>query len=198
MSQQQYQQEGDSAHLCAKLQDFFGFIAVLPDELQARSTKTRPVWNTFVTMSFGTAALFSFFWSTIKYLIGVGVAMAGFHNPFYGWLFTSTGAMFGVVLFTYSEFWLEGRMRQWFKPKKRFSKTKRRLVWLRLHGGLPLIALLTPLILSIPVGTLLCTTFIHEKHKILIWQGISILFWGGLIFGSLAIFDVNLVQYLKR
>jgi hypothetical protein len=71
-------------------------------------------------------------------------------------------------------------------------------VWLRLHGGLPLIALLTPLILSIPVGTLLCTTFIHQKHKIVFWQSISIAFWGTLIFGTLMLFDVNIVQYLKR
>ncbi|MFM7765832.1 MAG: hypothetical protein ACKO6I_09250 [Sphingomonadales bacterium] len=149
-------------------------------------------------MSFTTAALLSFLWSTVKYLIGVGVAVAGFHNPVYGWVFTSAGAFVGVCLFTYSEFWIEGYLKKLRKNKKRFSKTKRRLVWLRLHGGLPLIALLTPLILSIPVGTLLCTTFIQEKHKIILWQSISIAFWGILIFGSMALFDVNIVQYLHR
>jgi hypothetical protein len=182
----------------AKLQDFFGFIAVLPDEFPKRSAESPAVSHTFAIMSFGTAAVLSFLWSTVKYLIGVGVAMAGFHDPLYGWIFTSAGAFVGVVLFTYSEFWLEGYLKKYIKPGKRFSKTKRRLVWLRLHGGLPLIALLTPLILSIPVGTLLCTTFIHQKHKIILWQSISIAFWGTLIFGTLMLFDVNIVQYLKR
>jgi hypothetical protein len=182
----------------AKLQDFFGFIAVLPDELTKGSAQSPATGHTFAAMSFATAALLSFLWSTVKYLIGVGVAVASFHTPMYGFIFTSAGAFMGVVLFTYSEFWLEGYLKKYSKPKKRFTKTKRRLVWLRLHGGLPLIALLTPLILSIPVGTLLCTTFIHEKHKIILWQSISIAFWGSLIFGSLALFDVNIVQYLKQ
>lgn len=182
----------------AKLQDFFGFIAVLTDEPQNTSVERFTFNHTFAIMSFGTAALLSFLWSTVKYLIGVGVAVAGFHNPLYGWIFTSAGAFLGVVLFTYSEFWLEGYIKKISKPKKRFTKTKRRLVWLRLHGGLPMIALLTPLILSIPVGTLLCTTFIQEKHKIILWQSISIVFWSTSIFGSLAFFDVNIVQYLKR
>jgi hypothetical protein len=181
-----------------KLQDFFGFIVVLPDELPKWSAKWPIISHTFAGMSFATVALLSFLWSTVKYLIGVGVAVAGFHNPFYGWIFTSAGAFAGVVLFTYSEFWLEGYLKKFSKPKKRFTKTKRRLVWLRMHGGLPLIALLTPIILSIPVGTLLCTTFIHEKHKIILWQSISIAFWGTLVFGSMALFDVNIVQYIKR
>jgi hypothetical protein len=185
-------------NMIAKLQDFFGFIAVLTDEFLKRSAQSDGVGHTFAAMSFTTAALLSFLWSTVKYLIGVGVAVAGFHNPLYGWIFTSAGAFAGVVLFTYSEYWLEGYLKKYSKPKKRFTKTKRRLVWLRLHGGLPLIALLTPLILSIPVGTLLCTTFIQEKHKIILWQSISIAFWSTLIFGSLAFFDVNIVQYLKR
>lgn len=182
----------------AKLQVFFGFIAVLHDEFPKRTAERHPGYHTFASMSFGTVALLSFLWSTVKYLIGVGVAIAGFHEPLYGWIFTSAGAFLGVVLFTYSEFWLEHFLKKFSKPRKRFTKTNRRLVWLRLHGGLPLIALLTPLILSIPVGTLLCTTFIHEKHKIILWQSISIAFWGTLIFGSLMLFDVNIVQYLKR
>ena len=147
-------------------------------------------------MSFGTTAILSFLWSTVKYLIGVGVAIAGFHNPFYGWLFTSAGAFLGVVFFTYSEFWLEDRLKKWMKPKRIVNKTTRRLIWMKRNGGLPLVAFLTPLILSIPVGCLLCTAFIHEKHKILFWQSLSILFWGGLIFGLMAFFNINIVQYL--
>ncbi len=182
----------------AKLQVFFGFIVVLPDEFPKRTAECLRGCRTFAVMSFGTAALLSFLWSTVKYLIGVGVALAGFHDPLFGWIFTSAGAFLGVVLFTYSEYWLESYLKKFSKSKKRFTKTNRRLVWMRLHGGLPLIAMLTPLILSIPVGTLLCTTFIQEKHKIILWQSISIAFWGTLIFGSLLFFDVNLVQYLQR
>jgi len=53
-------------NMIAKLQDFFGFIAVWADEFLKRSAQSAGVGHTFAAMSFTTAALLSFLWSTVK------------------------------------------------------------------------------------------------------------------------------------
>jgi hypothetical protein len=147
-------------------------------------------------VNFSTVAVFAFLWSTVKYSVGVGVALAGFDHAIWGFLFTTMGAATGVVFFTYSETWLEKRLQRWFKPKKTFSKTSRRLVRLKQKGGLPLIAFLTPIILSIPVGCLMATAFINDKKTIILWQMGSILLWGGFFFGLQQLLDFNLLETL--
>lgn len=148
-------------------------------------------------MNFWATALLAFLWSTVKYTVGVGVAFAGFTNAFWGFLFTTLGALVGVVFFTYCELWLEDKFHKWFKAKRVFSKTSRRLVRMKQRGGLPLVAFLTPLILSIPVGCLLATAFVHSRRKIILWQMGSVLFWGLLFFGLQAWFDLNLIEIIK-
>ena len=156
-----------------------------------------PVHPYICGVNFWAAALLTFLWSTVKYTVGVGVAFTGFSNPLWGFLFTTLGGFAGVVFFTYSELWLEDLFHRWFKPKRVFTKTSRRLVRLKQRGGLPLVALLTPLILSIPVGCLMATAFVHSRRQIIFWQMISVLFWGVLFFGLQAIFDLNLMDIIK-
>jgi hypothetical protein len=144
-------------------------------------------------MNFWTVALITFLWSTVKYSVGVGVAMAGFHQAVWGFLFSSAGAFAGIVIFTYSEIWLEHRFQKWFKPKQIFSKTSRRLIRIKQKGGLPLVAFLTPIILSIPVGCLLATAFIHNKKQIILWQMGSILLWGLVFFGLQHLIGISII-----
>lgn len=149
-------------------------------------------------MGFWSTALFAFLWSTVKYTVGVAVAFTGFHNPLWGFLFTFMGAAVGIVFFTYVELWLEDHFNRWFKAKKVFSKTSRRLVRMKQRGGLALVALLTPVILSIPVGCLLATAFVHSRKKIIVYQLASIMLWGLLFFGLQGLFGFNLMDLMKK
>lgn len=148
--------------------------------------------SNFAAVNFATVALVSFLWSTVKYSVGVGVAIAGFQQAIWGFVFTTAGAFTGIVFFTYSELWLENRFEKWFKPKKTFSKTSRRLIRIKQRGGLPLVAFLTPIILSIPVGCLLATAFIHNKKQIIFWQMMSVILWGIFFFGLQQLIGFNL------
>jgi hypothetical protein len=51
------------------------------------------------------------------------------------------------------------------KNKRKFSKSNRRLVLIKSRYGMPGIALLTPVILSIPVGTFLTAKYYGNKKQ---------------------------------
>ncbi|MBS3913359.1 MAG: hypothetical protein KG003_02580 [Bacteroidetes bacterium] len=145
----------------------------------------------------GSAAL-AFFWSAIKYLIGAALSMVVFTNPLLGFFVTTTGAITGIIFFTYGGLWIEEKFRRRFLSKgKHFNRRTRLLVRLKRSGGLPLVAFLTPIILSIPLGCIMATAFIHSRTKIVVYMTLSVVFWGSLIFGSAGFFHLNLADRLS-
>ncbi len=87
------------------------------------------------------------------------------------------GGMLGVITFS---FFTDGLAKIWnyFFPKKKNNVDKikingrrRMIVWVRQRYGLAGIAFLTPLILTVPVGTILANTFYKNK-----WQVFSYMF----------------------
>lgn len=123
--------------------------------------------------------------SGVKYLIGVGTAMASM-NSIEGFIVCTAGGLFGVIVITYSGdqllHYLRQRARSKNKPK--FTKGNRRLIRIKKAGGVPIVAFLSPIFISIPVGCLFALTFEHHRKKIIFWMFISLLVWGILIFGS--------------
>lgn len=81
------------------------------------------------------------------------------------------GGVAGVLLFTY----LGSAISRWLvqrypnKYNKKFSKRTRFLVHIKKKFGLSGIALLTPIILSIPIGVLFSLSFTANRRKV---------FWG--------------------
>jgi hypothetical protein len=63
------------------------------------------------------------------------------------------------------------------KRKKIFSPRSRRIVRLWNRYGFAGVAAITPILLSIPLGTFILTRFESKKKKILIYLFISIVFW---------------------
>ncbi len=86
-------------------------------------------------------------------------------------LYTNIGAVAGVIVFAFLS---EGLIRLFMyirekieykeKPKKIFTKSNRRLVFIKAKYGLPGIVVLTPILLSIPVGAFLVTKY-YYRHK---------------------------------
>src|SRR5688572_12547081 len=116
----------------------------------------------------------AFLLSSVKYALGVAWCMARFDNHLISFLVTLLGGATGVVVFTYfgtviNLWWARIRKKK-HKNKKIFTKKNRRLVWLRNYGGLTVVALLSPIIISIPGGCIFATTFEHDRRRILIFM----------------------------
>jgi len=140
----------------------------------------------FILKVLGTVGL-----SIIKYLIGVTFALKWL-NPVEGFLSTTIGSSIAVVIYVYggtelTRFFRERKIRRQGEKYKKplvFTKKNRFLVKIRKNGGLPLVALLSTVFISLTVGCLLAITFIHNRPKIVVYMIISIFIWGLIIFGG--------------
>ncbi|MBN1415217.1 MAG: hypothetical protein JW973_08970 [Bacteroidales bacterium] len=92
-------------------------------------------------------------------------------------IYTNAGGILGVLIFAFfsdilirtcSKYWPE-KLKFFRKSKKVFKKSNRRLVTLKMKYGLPGIVILTPVLLSIPVGTFLVTKYYGTKKLNLFW-----------------------------
>jgi hypothetical protein len=63
------------------------------------------------------------------------------------------------------------------KKNRIFTPRNRRIVKVWSKYGLAGIAFLTPIIISIPIGTVIATRLVHNKKKIFLYMFLSILFW---------------------
>jgi len=90
------------------------------------------------------------------------------------------GGMFGVLLFTYG-YDLFRRLWRYLHPEKihriKFSSQKRFLVRIRQRIGLFGICMLTPIFLTVPIGTLLAHTIEKNRHKVLYFMLLSFSIW---------------------
>ncbi len=129
--------------------------------------------------------------SIIKYLIGVTFALKWL-NPIEGFLSTTIGSSIAVLIYVYggtelTRFFRDRKIRRQgdkYKKPLVFTKKNRFLVKIRKNGGLPLVAFLSPVVISLTVGCLLAITFIHNRPKIVTYMIISIFIWGIMIFGG--------------
>jgi uncharacterized membrane protein YbhN (UPF0104 family) len=144
-------------------------------------------------------AVIAFLWSPFKYMFGVAtVFLTEGLPPWAGFLITLGGSMLGVIIYVYAGEWLLERWLARRPNHKVFSKGTRRLVRIKNNGGLWGIALLTPVLLSIPVGCLLAIAMEHHRMRIVRIMFFSLLIWGGLIFGLKELFDIDITAWFKQ
>lgn len=74
------------------------------------------------------------------------------------------------------------------QKKKIFTGRNRRIVKLKVKYGLIGIALLTPVILSIPIGTFIATKVVSNKKKVVLYLSVSILLWAFFLTSIFAFF----------
>ena len=131
--------------------------------------------------------------AAVKYLLAAGISFAHSNTGFEGFLIVTIGGIIGVMTFTY----LSDKINKFLKNYKR--KTKKRgflkfLVRLRRSYGLVGVSILTPIILSIPLGCYLAKTFTKSNNKIVLYMSVSIILWGIIIFGAKTIFNINIMS----
>lgn len=110
------------------------------------------------------------------------------------------GGIIGIVIFTYlgsfiQEFFIRKYPNQF---GKKFTRSNRFLVRIKQRFGLGGIAVLTPIVLSIPVGVLFALTLTHDKRKIMISMLVSMFFWATLLFLPYYLFNINLIEFVRR
>lgn len=130
--------------------------------------------------------LFIILSSTWKFAVTFPIAVYVFNMSFFQTIvYTNIGGLLGIIIFRYLSigliklyiaFWPE-KLKRERKTVKIFTKRNRRLVWLKAQYGLYGIVVLTPVFLSIPVGTFLVAKYYRHNKSGYIYLLVSQLIW---------------------
>ncbi len=129
-----------------------------------------------------------FLMSTVKFVFGaVPMALAMGFSFFETVVVTSLGGFTGVLFFVF----LSDTLVKKFKAqkekkkndptkqtdKKKFTKKNKIIVFIKRKFGIAGISLITPLLLSIPLGCFLAVRYFKNKQQIIAYMFGAILFW---------------------
>lgn len=136
--------------------------------------------------------------STTKYLAGIAAGIINIHTHEWGfltyYLTTVGGGMIGVVAYDL----LLMEILYYFKRKRgidpttfKFNKKMRRLVRFRTKFGLAGIALLTPILLQVPIGTILAGSIEANSKKVFLYMFVSFTLYSVLFYTLNSAFNIN-------
>ena len=84
-------------------------------------------------------------------------------------------------------------------PKKAiFTRRNRRLIKLWRKYGLYGIALITPVILSIPIGTVIANSLVNNRKKVILYMFFSVLLWSIIMTSLFEIFHADSLKVLEE
>ena len=126
-----------------------------------------------------------FLLSTVKFVLGSVPLALGFGFPFIkSFIVTSSGGALGVFLFVNSSDYLIHKWKERQSThnkitplKKKFTSKNKLIVKVKRRFGLIGIAFLTPLLLSIPIGSFLAVRYFKNKTKVQLYLICSVVFW---------------------
>jgi hypothetical protein len=140
-----------------------------------------------------------FIGSTVKYSV-VAATVVATNAGIAGTIANLLGGITGVVVFAQ----IDEVVQNWFikrnpeKFGKRFSKRTRFLARVKNTFGLWGIALLTPLIFSIPIGVFFALDLTTNKRKVIFQMVVACIFWAALIYTPYYLFDIDVVTWVKQ
>jgi len=139
---------------------------------------------------------------TIKFIIGLGMALAYNFSPIIFYLSTVGGGMLGVLIYLYLWDFILLIKTKFIKPKPpiihiKINKNIRKMVHFSRTWGIYGIALVTPTIISMPVGTLICRAIEKNKWHIKLVMFISLSFWALLIIALQNLFNIDVKSWFK-
>lgn len=135
-----------------------------------------------------------FLLSGVKYLFAVLPLLANSQREWY-WdmLIVSSGGTLGVFVFTFLGAILSRYLSKFHLFRFKYKKL-RSFVKMKNSYGLIGIAILSPVIISIPVGCIISASFEHDKSKIIRYQLLSVIAWSVLLFGIKGLFHINIAK----
>jgi hypothetical protein len=140
-------------------------------------------------------------WSAVKYIFGFLSALR-FDFSFIEVLLTNVGGgMIGVIVYLYLWEFIVKIYRKFFprKPKAKedikISRTRRWILKVVVKYELYGIAFLTPLLLSVPGGTLMAAALEPDKWRIKRYMFFSFLGWTLALYGLKALFGIHIDEW---
>lgn len=124
-----------------------------------------------------------FFLSAVKFMFAPSVAIAAGFTLLETILITSTGGMFGITVFYYFGHWIIKVIDRWRfgknKPrtKKVFTRKNKFIVRLKGRFGLVGLIIITPALLSIPIGCVVAAKFYYNNKSTYPMLLISTVIW---------------------
>ena len=141
-----------------------------------------------------------FFMAGFKFMVAVFMVL-GYNISLWVSVPTCTlGGVFGVALYIFFGELIVNLVKKFRfrKDDRQFhvNKTTRLLVKLKRNHGLLGIAVLTPVFLTVPIGTLAAIAIGYKWQKVLIYMFSAFLFWSSLIFGIYEITGINVHDWI--
>ncbi len=148
------------------------------------------------------------FFSSLKFLLSPVIAESYDFNYIQTFLTTTTGGILGVLFFFFASKWIATTItaykNQLFflfginkkseedellpERKKVFTWQNKLIVITVRRFGLVGIALLTPTLLSIPVGTLIAARYFHNPRRVVGYLCASVVLWSLILSSAVVIF----------
>lgn len=142
--------------------------------------------------------------SGIKFLFAPIISIGYGYNFIETILITSIGGIFGLLFFYYLSKWLINKYYRYCpvvvsyfageeakqklidsqcgkKVKKKFTKKNKFLIKMRKNYGYFGVILLTPVLLSIPIGAFLAQKYYSKNKKILVYLSLSVTIWSACL-----------------
>jgi hypothetical protein len=154
--------------------------------------------------------LIVFLVSSIKFLIAPALSFGMGLNFIQTWLSTTAGGIVGVVVFFFLSKWILQLYSRYFFyyfhlarikiygflnikvpkfiPARRFTKRNRLIITIVKKFGMAGIVILTPVLLSIPVGTFIATRYYSANRFLLVYLSASVLFWSLFMSSAISLF----------
>ncbi len=154
--------------------------------------------------------LIVFLVSSIKFLIAPALSFGMGLNFLQTWLSTTAGGIVGVIGFFFLSRWLIQLYTKYFfyyfhllkvkiygllnlnipklTPARRFTRQNRMIIKIVKRFGLAGIVILTPVLLSIPVGTFIATRYYSANRFLLLYLCSSVLFWSLFMSSAISLF----------
>jgi hypothetical protein len=154
--------------------------------------------------------LIVFLVSSIKFLIAPALSFGLGLNFLQTWLSTTAGGIVGVIGFFFLSRWLIQLYTRYFFyyfhllkvkiygllnlnipkliPARRFTRQNRLIIKIVKKFGLAGIVILTPVLLSIPLGTFIATRYYSANRFLLYYLCASVLFWSLFMSSAISLF----------
>jgi len=154
--------------------------------------------------------LIVFLVSSIKFLIAPALSFGMGLNFIQTWLSTTAGGIVGVVAFFFLSKWFLLLYSRYFFyyihlirtqiyrlmnitvpkfiPARKFTRRNRMIIKVVKKFGLAGIVILTPVLLSIPVGTFIATRYYSANRFLLVYLSASVLFWSLFMSSAISLF----------
>lgn len=148
--------------------------------------------------------------SSTKFLFAPALSFGMGLNFIQTWLSTTAGGIVGVVVFFFLSKWLLqlysryffyyfhlARTRVYnslnitvpkFIPARRFTRRNRMIIKIVKKFGMAGIVILTPVLLSIPLGTFIATRYYSANRFLLAYLSASVLFWSLFMSSAISLF----------